>query len=143
MIIGDSAEGRKLSIRSKAWQIISLLVCLPAGLGLVVFAVVNRHPVNVEFWPLPINMALPLSLIVMLSLVLGVVWGSVASWLTAGARRRRAREVSRRADQAEAEIATLKDRVRLLETENGSINQPINDKNSPVKSIALSSSNMD
>ena len=79
----------------------------------------------------------------MLSLVLGVVWGSVASWLTAGARRRRAREVSRRADQAEAEIAALKDRVRLLETENGSINQPIKDKNGPVKSIALSSSNMD
>ena len=56
---------------------------------LVTFAVVNRGPVTIDFWPLPMDMQAPLSAMIMLSLIVGVIWGGVASWLAAGTGRKR------------------------------------------------------
>ena len=95
------------------------------GLVLVNFAVVNRRPVVLDFWPLPLDVAVPLSLIFLLSLILGVIWGSMASWLTTKKRWRRAREFMRRADRAESEVGLLRDRLRQLETRDGSANRSI------------------
>ena len=106
--------------KSKIWKVLSLLVFLPAGLVLVTFAVVNRHPVILNLWPLPIDLAVPLSLIVMFSLIFGVVWGGVASWLASRTSRRQAREIAKRAGKAEAEVGQLRGKVKLLESEDGS-----------------------
>ena len=84
---------------------------------LVTFAVVNRGPVTIDFWPLPMDMQAPLSAMIMLSLIVGVIWGGVASWLAAGTGRKRARDTVQRANQAESESRDLKNRVARLESE--------------------------
>ena len=45
----------------KVAKVLSLVLVLPAGMVLVTFAVVNRGPVTIDFWPLPIDMQAPLS----------------------------------------------------------------------------------
>ena len=63
------------------------------------------------------NMQAPLSAVILLSLITGVIWGGVASWLAAGTARNHAREIAKRAEQAEAQSKELKDRVARLESE--------------------------
>ena len=67
----------------KVAKVLSLVLVLPAGMVLVTFAVVNRGPVTIDFWPLPMDMQAPLSAMIMLSLIVGVIWGGAASWLAA------------------------------------------------------------
>ena len=101
----------------KVAKVLSLVLVLPAGMVLVTFAVVNRGPVTIDFWPLPMDMQAPLSAMIMLSLIVGVIWGGVASWLAAGTGRKRARDTVQRANRAESESRDLKNRVALLESE--------------------------
>ena len=63
------------------------------------------------------NMQAPLSAMIMLSLIAGVIWGGVASWLAAGTAARHARKTAKRADQAESESRNLEDRVARLASE--------------------------
>ena len=93
------------------------MIFVPAGLVLVTFAVVNRHLIPIDFWPLPISMLLPFSVAVMLVFVIGVLWGGTVSWMSAFNSRREAREIKRRANQAEIQLRHLKDRIRALEAE--------------------------
>ena len=101
----------------KVAKVLSLVLVLPAGLVLVTFAVVNRGPVTIDLWPLPLDMQAPLSAVILLSLIVGVVWGGVASWFAAGTGRKRAREIAQHADQAESESRDLKSRIARLESE--------------------------
>ena len=101
----------------KFQRAVSLLIFVPAGLVLVIFAVVNRHLVPLDFWPLPISMLLPFSVAIMLAFVIGVLWGGMASWRSAFNSRREAREVNRKAKQAEIQLRHLKDRIIALEAE--------------------------
>ena len=94
-----------------------MLIFVPAGLVLVIFAVVNRHLVPLDFWPLPISMLLPFSVAIMLAFVIGVLWCGMASWRSAFNSRREAREVNRKAKQAEIQLRHLKDRIIALEAE--------------------------
>ena len=93
------------------------MIFVPAGLVLVTFAVVNRHMVTLDFWPLPISMLLPFSVAIMLMIFIGVLWGGMMSWMSAFNSRREARETKRKANQAEIQIRQLKDRIRVLEVE--------------------------
>ncbi len=101
----------------KVQRALSLVIFVPAGLVLVTFAVVNRHLIPIDFWPLPISMLLPFSVAVMLVFVIGVLWGGTVSWMSAFNSRREAREIKRRANQAEIQLRHLKDRIRALEAE--------------------------
>ena len=104
---------KKLKVAKVLW----LVLVLPAGIVLVTFVVVNRGPVTIDFWPLPMDMQAPLSAMIILSLIVGVIWGGVASWLAAGTGRKRARDTVQRANQAESESRDLKNRVARLESE--------------------------
>ena len=137
-MIGDRIVLRRLKI----WRVISLLVFLPAGVSLVIFAVVNRHPVVLKFWPLPIEMTLPLSLVILFSLGTGVLWGGLASWLKAANGRRQAREFARRASQAETQVSQLSEHVDLLEEKKARRNLPIRDNYERVESSAVEPSKM-
>ncbi len=103
--------------KSKVARALSLLVVLPAGLSVVTFTVVNRGAVTVDFWPLPMNMQAPLSAVILLSIIAGVIWGGVASWLATGTARGHARKTAKRADQAETRSKELEDRVAHLTSE--------------------------
>ena len=62
------------------------------------FAVSNRTPVDLEFWPLPLALSAPIYLIVLVVLVLGLLvgWlvGWVGGWAVRGERRRQAKRIA-------------------------------------------------
>jgi len=57
------------------------LLSLPIFIGLIVFALQNRTPVSVSFWPLDIEASLPLSILSIGLLIVGFIGGSLLSAL--------------------------------------------------------------
>ncbi len=77
----------------------------------VVFALANREPVTVALSPLPslpLEVAPPLYLLVLLVLLAGVAIGGASGWLAASRRRRAARESRREAAALRRELDDLK-----------------------------------
>lgn len=77
-------------------RIVWLLIALPAGLLLVTLAVVNRHEVRLVLDPFQpetpvVSLALPFYAYLFTTLLLGVVLGGAAVWITQGRWRRSAR----------------------------------------------------
>ena len=63
---------------------VSWFVTLPVTLVVVVFAVSNRTPVEIDLFPLPWQPVLPAYLLVLGSLFLGFLIGAAAAWLEIG-----------------------------------------------------------
>jgi uncharacterized integral membrane protein len=104
-----------------------LLRTLLAIIGLVIvatFAVANRHGVNVSFWPLPYERTAPLYAVLLFGIVLGVVLGGLAAWLSGHRKRASLRDMrhrvssyeeqERRRKRAEEEAAAARLRSRSL-----------------------------
>jgi uncharacterized integral membrane protein len=70
----------------------------------VAFAIANRGPVTLNFWPLPFAATVPLYLVMLGALALGVAVGGIATWVRGGRWRKRARA-------AERESKALADRL--------------------------------
>lgn len=98
-------------------KVLSWLVLAPSAAALIVFSVVNRHAVKVDFWPFEFAPEIRLFAVVFGILAFGVLWGGLAAWAAGGAARRRGREAARRADAAEIEARALKRRVENLEAD--------------------------
>ena len=81
-----------------------ILVVLIA-IVLAAFAVSNREPVALGFWPLPWLVQLPVYLAVLGALLIGFVIGAIASWIGGRRRRRVARTQRRRIAALERELA--------------------------------------
>ena len=81
------------------WALILIAVVL-----LIPFAVSNRAPVSLGFWPLPFLVALPLYLLVLSLLLLGFVIGAAAAWLAGRHTRRELRRRRRRVEALEREL---------------------------------------
>ena len=84
-------------------RIVWLLIALPAGLLLVTLAVVNRHEVRLVLDPL----VLPFYAYLFVVLLLGVVLGGTAVWVTQGRWRRSARMHGKSAARWHAEADRL------------------------------------
>lgn len=77
----------------------TLLVAIPAGIVLVVFAVANRHAVTVSLDPFggdapAWTATTPLFLLILAMLGIGVIVGGVVTWLNQGKWRRAARDLA-------------------------------------------------
>ena len=70
---------------------VRMLVTLPLLAIVVLFAVVNRKPVAVNFWPLPYAVEVPLSAVAFAAFFLGALSGGLAVWLGGVRKRRRER----------------------------------------------------
>ena len=84
-----------------------LLYWVVAGLVafvLVLFAVSNREVVDIALWPLPVEWSMPLYLAILLILLMGLVLGGLAAWISAGRWRRETRRLRRRVDALEREL---------------------------------------
>ena len=68
-------------------KILRTLLAVVGLLVVMVFAIGNRGPVEVSYWPLPFAQVVPLYYVVLAALVLGVVLGAIAAWLS-GHRQR-------------------------------------------------------
>ena len=86
-------------------KILFWFVVLVVAVLLALFAVSNRTPTALAFWPLPFVAELPLYLAVLAALVAGFICGAATIWLGAGRRRREARRCRRRLAVLERELA--------------------------------------
>ena len=95
-------------------RIVGWLVLLPLAAVLVVFALANRQWVAVNFDPLssgtPLIPALdlPLFVVIYAMLIIGIVMGGTAVWLTQGRNRREKRRLRRQTETLERELAALR-----------------------------------
>ena len=85
-----------------AKKILNLLVLLPVGVILIIFCVANRQSVALAFNPFRpedevMSLHAPLFVFLFVALILGMLIGSAATWLSQGRHRRRARQEAREA----------------------------------------------
>lgn len=97
-------------------KLIRIILAVVVGLVVIVFAVVNRHLVEVSFAPFPVNVDLPLFVVALIAVFLGVLAGGTAAWIGAARTRAESRRLRRRADALEAQVAALQ--KQLAEAEN-------------------------
>jgi lipopolysaccharide assembly protein A len=86
---------------------ISWIITIPVTLVVVVFAIANRTPITVNFWPLPWVAQLSLYLVILGSLLAGFLIGAAIAWLSAGRRRQEARRTAERLRGLTAELAQM------------------------------------
>jgi uncharacterized integral membrane protein len=98
-------------------RVLSGSVLGTAALVLVVFSVVNRHAVTVDFWPLDFAPEVRLFAVILGILAVGVLWGGIAAWLAGGARRRLGREAQRRVDKLEIELRMARSEIDRLKSD--------------------------
>lgn len=100
-------------------RLVSLLIAFPLGVVLVALAVSNRHAVQLVLDPFrpespALALELPFYAYILGALVLGVILGGVATWMSQSRWRRTARVQGQRAQRFEAEADRLS---RLQESE--------------------------
>jgi len=89
------------------------LVVIPLGILFVVFAVANRHWVTVSFDPFnsvdpSVAITMPLFAVIIVTAILGVAAGGMATWFRQGRWRRAARQHEADARRARSEAADLR-----------------------------------
>jgi len=92
---------------------VAVLVLVPLGLLIVVFAVANRQRVTISLDPFStdapeLTASLPLFLVILGMLIIGVIIGGGASWLRQARWRRRARRLEAETRRLRAETETLR-----------------------------------
>ena len=95
-------------LRRIAW----LLIALPAGLLLVTLAVANRHDVRLSLDPFNpqapvLSLVLPFYVYLFGALIVGVLLGGIATWLSQSRWRRSARVQGKAAARWQAEADRL------------------------------------
>ena len=81
------------------------IITLPITAAVVLFAVSNRHVVELQFWPLPGTLDLPLYIIGLVTMVAGFLIGGVIAWIGAGDSRHRARTAARNIQGLETKLS--------------------------------------
>ena len=81
------------------WILIGLI-----GVVFIVFAIHNYHSAEVNLWPAPLVLKLPLFAIVFGAVVVGFVGGALVAWLAGGKARRKNREIKRNARRLESQV---------------------------------------
>jgi len=95
-------------------RFLKYLILVPIVIVLLAFAYANRHIVTVSFDPLAsqgaaaISLSAPLFLVVIVSVMIGIVAGSVATWFGQGRNRRHARQFRFERDKMKAELDASK-----------------------------------
>jgi uncharacterized integral membrane protein len=96
----------------KSW--LKIIVIAPFAILFVAFAFANRQIVTVSFDPFSgsdvpaFTITAPLFLVLIMTAVIGVLAGGVATWLAQGRYRKAARQHRAEADRFRAEAAALR-----------------------------------
>ena len=99
-------------------KVLFWIVVAPMAAAIIVFSVNNRTEVVPDLWPLDtVPVPVPVYALALAAVVVGFLAGGVVAWNSAGKSRRRARTESRRADQAERDLAAAQDRIERLQSE--------------------------
>jgi uncharacterized integral membrane protein len=88
------------------------IVTIPLTVIVLLFAVDNRQPVELELWPLPWAVpAIPLFALALVLILLGFVIGALAMWFSGAKLRRQNRQLRRDLDAAKSELYGLRNRA--------------------------------
>lgn len=90
--------------RSFIAKTMSMLIGLPVALVIILFAISNRHLVEVGFWPLPVIVEVPAYILGLCTMAFGFVLGVVATWISGGSTRHRARLAEGKARRLEEDL---------------------------------------
>jgi uncharacterized membrane protein YciS (DUF1049 family) len=94
-------------------RLIKFLILLPVGVVLVLFGVANRQSVTLLLDPVStpadaLKVSVPLFVFFFATLMVGVVLGSITTWLAQGRYRKAGRQARRERDNLKAENTRLK-----------------------------------
>ena len=95
-------------------RFLKLLIIAPIAILFLIFAFANRQFVTVSFDPFAsidnsaFSLEAPLFILLILSMMLGVLMGGVAVWLSQGRHRRAARESRAHAEKLRADLQAAK-----------------------------------
>lgn len=81
------------------WIVIGLV-----GILFIVFSTHNYHVAEVNLWPAPLALSLPIYGLVFGGIALGFLGGALVAWLAGGKGRRKTREIRRTARQLERQV---------------------------------------
>lgn len=101
-------------------RLISLLFLIPIGIVVITLAVANRQPVDVSLvagieGQSVVLFSPPLFVLLFAMLIIGMVIGSFATWLTQGKHRKLARDRKVEATKLEFEAEKQKEKAEKLE----------------------------
>jgi uncharacterized integral membrane protein len=103
-------------------KLLSWVITLPLLAVAAIFAVSHRQRVTVDLWPLPVEVAPPLYLLVLVGIFLGFVAGGLLTWISQGKHRRRARDRRYRMERLERDLKAAQrdlDALRAASEEGG------------------------
>lgn len=89
-------------------RLIVRIFLIVVGLVAILFALNNRAPVDISFWPMPWEMRLPLFLVLVGALMLGIAIGAALAWAGQARHRRSARTEHAKAERHRREIEALR-----------------------------------
>ena len=88
------------------------LITLVFAVLVVLFVVANLAPVSVGLWPFDARIEVPLAVAALAVAAVFYLLGAVVTWASAISARRRARKLAAAVEVLQAEVATLKDKLR-------------------------------
>lgn len=88
------------------------LITLVFAVLVVLFVVANLAPVSVGLWPFDTRIEVPLAVAALAVAAVFYLLGAVVTWASAISARRRARKLAAAVEVLQAEVATLKDKLR-------------------------------
>ena len=97
-------------------KILRLIIFVPLAILLIVLSVANRHLVTLAFNPFQpddqgLSVPVPLFLLLFITLIVGMMIGSFATWLSQGKHRKRARNEAQEAVKWAKEAEKQKNRA--------------------------------
>jgi len=96
-------------------RFLSWILIVPLGAAVVAFTISNRGRVLIDLWPAPISFEIPVSAAVLVAAFGGFLLGGIVSFMSAGRRRSRNRQLMRMLENAKRDEAILREQVRKLE----------------------------
>jgi uncharacterized integral membrane protein len=95
-------------------RLIFWLLVLVLSVIIIMFAVLNREPVELDLWIYQ-TPPIPLFVLALIGIFIGFIWGGIVAWFSAGKSRQRARDLYRRVEADQREKATLRRQIEKLQ----------------------------
>lgn len=96
-------------------KIVMWAISSSSAIFIIIFCIANRSLVEIDIWPLPHRQHIQLFALLLVCVGIGVLWGGVATWLSAGTSRKKARNAMRMVAVAELSARQAAERCSRLE----------------------------
>lgn len=107
-------------------RVLYWIAFIPLCLVVIVFSVSNHATAELSLWPVLTDpVPFPVYGIALVALFVGFVLGGIVAWFQGGSRRRLTRELRRRSEREQREIATLRERLGRLEASDRQATIPL------------------